>query len=570
MRKRDESLHTVLDVVCKNTGMTKEQLLHDDHVYHIDGMKKAAEMIRKGVAEDKIFYICGDYDVDGIMASAALVLGLGKLHAKRMVRLPKRFSEGYGLQTDMVKDCLDGQILITVDNGICAHNAIALAKEKNMTVIVTDHHLPAIDESTGKPIYPNADLIIDPNAVPDSADFNGYCGAGLAFKLCQELLKDDPILLKIQSFAAIATIADSVPMTFENRRIVKEGLKGALEPHGATTGLLALLDALGITSELNETKVGFKIAPVLNAPGRLEDAGAMKSLYLMIFEGSYARAQEMANSLIAINEKRKEESEKWENLTKEYVYEHHMQEDYPLVVHMSGIPEGIIGIIAGKLSEHFNSPFLLLGDSNVPGILKGSCRSDGRTDLKDLLDHTAEYMVQYGGHIMAAGIKLEEAKLTAFREAAKRYLAEKRQTAAEQTCDDYDLEAFEGGIRDIAAEIERFAPYGEGNPVPTFLLKNVKLRMRDNEYYRFLSDGKGVKLCGLDYDAVSFRGGEEYRQLNCPKYVTLYGTISMNRFRGKETVQFIYSKIISEEKEKEKSDLLNKLTTSAKERTGLQ
>ncbi len=192
-----------------------------------------------------------------------------------------------------------------------------------------------------------------------------------------DVVRNDPIIRKIQSLAAVATVADSVPLTHENRRIVKQGMKDMITQQGSTIGLYALLTELGLEDQIDEVKIGYKLAPVLNAPGRLLDNGAMQSLMLMIYEGEYGKAQTMAKQLVDINQTRKDESAKWSQLTEDYIREHHMGNDYPLVVHMSGIPEGIIGIIAGRMSELFQTPCILLGDNEETGQLKGSCRSDG-------------------------------------------------------------------------------------------------------------------------------------------------------------------------------------------------
>lgn len=541
LRQKNAELHSIADVVCSNTGMTKEALLHDTHTYRIDGLETAAQIIRDGIRAGKIFYIMGDFDVDGIMASAGMVMGLGRLHAKKMVRLPRRFTEGYGLQRETVMDCRDGQILITVDNGISSIDAVALAKEKGMTVIIIDHHLPVKDPGTDKPVYPDADCIIDPNAMPGSADFDGYCGAGLTFKLCQTLLGNDPIIRKIQSLAAVATVADSVPLTHENRRIVKQGMKDMITQQGSTIGLYALLTELGLEDQIDEIKIGYKLAPVLNAPGRLLDNGAMQSLMLMIYEGEYGKAQTMAKQLVDINQTRKDESAKWSQLTEDYIREHHMENDYPLVVHMSGIPEGIIGIIAGRMSELFQTPCILLGDNEETGQLKGSCRSDGCVDLKDLLDHTPEFLTRYGGHAMAAGIALKEENLDAFRTAAKHYLDGKRPEKSNETL--YDLEVTPKDAKNFAYEVEQYAPYGIGNPVPTFFMKDLTLMPNGSEYYKFISGEEGVKLFGEDFDAVSFHGREEYRELGYPRHVSLYGTLSVNRHLGYEKAQMVYTLI---------------------------
>jgi len=186
--KKDPSLHTVQDVVSTNTRMSVEDLLNDRNSYPIEQLRQAAELIRDAIQAHKTIYIAGDYDVDGICGSSILELGLICVHAKTVIRLPKRFSEGYGLKKETVEEFEDGQLLMTVDNGITSMEAIRRAKEKEMTVIVTDHHLPILDEETKAPILPDADVVIEPNAIPGSAKFNGYCGAGLAYRLCRMML----------------------------------------------------------------------------------------------------------------------------------------------------------------------------------------------------------------------------------------------------------------------------------------------------------------------------------------------------------------------------------------------
>ena len=269
---------TIKDVVLANTGMTEDELLIPKEHYHIDRLDEAAEIIKATAKTDTPISVVADYDADGICAAAVMWMLLRELGVKPKIRIPRRFSEGYGLSENII-DELEPGLLITVDNGIVAHAAIQKAKEKGFYVIVTDHHL-----SDGISL-PNADVIIDPNAIPGSADFNGYCGAGIAYKLAVEILgKDHPLVPVLLSFAAIATVADVMPLIHENRFIVKDGLE-SMTGKGRTIGLLALLERCGFESYITAKDIGFKIAPVLNAPGRLEDDGAMKSLRQLVFNG---------------------------------------------------------------------------------------------------------------------------------------------------------------------------------------------------------------------------------------------------------------------------------------------
>lgn len=540
--KKDPSLHTVQDVVSTNTGMSVEDLLNDRNSYPIEQLRQAAELIRDAIQAHKTIYIAGDYDVDGICGSSILELGLICVHAKTVIRLPKRFSEGYGLKKETVEEFENGQLLITVDNGITSMEAIRRAKEKEMTVIVTDHHLPILDEETKAPILPAADVVIDPNAIPGSAKFNGYCGAGLAYRLCRMMLGPKHwIMPRLLSLAAIATIADSVPLLYENRLIVKYGLKTMIDRRGNTKGLYALLCELNLDQHITESNVGFRLAPALNAPGRLRDDGAMDAFRLLTFEGPYAEAKEMAQALLEDNRLRRELSNEWTQKTIEKIEQSNMQNDYPLVIYEENIPEGIIGIVAGRVAEKFHAPCFLLGESSIPGIAKGSSRSDGICNLKELLDSNKDWLISYGGHAPAAGLKLHTGTIPEFRAALLRTMEGKRPELIEKN--EYDLKINQNQIETTIEELQKYAPYGEGNPMPVFYLEDLTLVPVGTEYYKLISNGKGVKLLSPKLEAVSFDGAEEYEKLHYPRHVSLLGTLSVHIFMNKTTNQMEYSHI---------------------------
>lgn len=562
---KDPRLRTVEEVVCANTGMTAKELLDDRNDYRIDGLSTAAAMLKKAVRKGQIIYIAGDYDVDGILATAILALALKALNAKMVLRLPKRFTEGYGLKRGMVDRFQDGQFLITVDNGISALDAVRRAREKGMEVIVTDHHLPVQDEQTGEARYPEANLIINPNAVPDSADFTGYCGAGIAFKLAAELLgTGHPMIPRLLSFAAIATVADSVPLTGENRRIVKEGLKTMVTRQGTTQGLYALLCALGLEEYVTAETVGFKLAPVMNAPRRLKDNGSMEVLKLMLYDGPYSEAKCMAERLLEDNRERKELSDRWTERVRETIIERNMSGHVPIVVYEPDIPEGVIGIVAGRVAEAFRSPCILFGQSARPEVLKGSGRSYGDIHLKNLLDENRNILIQYGGHGAAVGMSLERKNLETFRLSLMKTLSGKKRREA---CGDmYDLKIHEDDIGQVMEDIMAFGPYGEGNPAPVFLLENLALSPVGQAYYRYLQDGKGVKLLSPRLEAVSFGGGKEYQAMGTPSHVTLLGTLTTNYYMGKVQNQMEIRKMLPCKAKGSRSPLLCALEAEAKGR----
>ena len=554
MKKRRPELNTVSQVVCANTGMSAAQLLHDTRNYVIKGLDTAAQMIKEAIQEHRTIVVPGDYDVDGIMASSILYITLRSLGAHCIVRLPRRFSEGYGLKEKMVAEFEPGQLMITVDNGIASLEAIKLAKKKGMTVIVTDHHLPVTDEETGLPVYPEADLIINPNAIPGTADFNGYCGAGLAYKLAVELLgANHPLIPKLKSLAAIATVADSVPLVDENRRIVKEGLTAMVTKEGTTMGLYALLYLLYLNKCVTANHVGFKIAPAINASGRLRDNGSMDAFHLMVFDGTFQEAKEMAEKLLEDNKLRRELSEKWTKKAVTAIEQNGQQHDIPIVTYLPGVPEGIIGIIAGRLAEHFQSPCFVLGDTGNLEVIKGSSRSYGSVHLKKLLDQNQQFLLTYGGHAPAAGLSLEKEKFAGFRQALINAL---RGCVLQQDEEEYyDIQVSPAEVDKLMKELDQYAPYGEGNPSPVIMVNGLKLKPIDSQYYQTISAGRGIKLTTEELEAVSFDGAEAYKTLNNPKQVTLVGTLSRNYFNGKSKIQMEYQKVIPVETLLKKSPL---------------
>lgn len=566
-RKRDPLLHSIKDIVCKNTGMDAADLLSDRQQYSIENLEFAASMILDEVKKGRIFRIVGDYDVDGVMASAILSLTFQELKAKFTVRLPKRFSEGYGLRPEIVEEFNPGDFLITVDNGIAAMDAVKIAKEKGMAVIIIDHHLAAVDDMTGQPVYPQADFIIDPNAIPDSADFNGYCGAGLAYRLSLRLLqgkekKEHPLIPKLKSFAAIATVADSVPLIRENRRIVKEGFKTILDRQGSTKGLFALLCALDVREYMSEDIIGYKIAPVLNAPGRLRDDGAMDAFRFMVFDGSYEDAKKMAEKILEDNVTRRFLSDKWTEHAINEIAFGDMEYEHPLTLYLPGIPEGIIGIVAGRLAEYFKTPCFLLGDTRNPEWIKGSGRSYGKVHLKELLDRNKKYLVKYGGHAFAAGLTVKARHFHTFKQALQESL--KEESIAENDEDYFDLEISQKQIEATLEEIEKYGPYGEGNP--QILIKITDLTLISSggsNYYKTFFRGRGVKLFSWKIEAINYNGRKEYEALGTPRHVSLLGVMSRSCYMGKFRNQIEYHKISANKPVQSKSPLALRLADQA-------
>ena len=548
--KREGVPKTIAGLIKQNTGMSTETLMKDTKKYRIDGLSQARDMIQAAIQEKRHIYIFGDYDVDGICCGAVMTVGLRALGYEDhvTVRLPKRFSEGYGVSEKAIDEFEGNSLLITVDNGISAIEPIKKAKDKGMTVMVVDHHLPATD-GNGAPVYPDADLIIDPNAIEGSADFNGYCGAGLAYRIMCQLINDRKVLIRLLCLAAVATIADSVPLTYENRRIVRYGLHYMTDMGYATTGLFALLSLCDCNEYVSETDIGFKIAPCLNAPGRLYDDGAKQSFLLMSFEGDLREAKLMAEKQLTDNEKRKELSDEWTKKINEQIQKEHLEADNPMTIYAPGVPEGIIGIIAGRIAEEWHTPCILLGDAEQAGILKGSARSSGDVHLYNLLKHGEMYLLRFGGHAPAAGLSLKAENLNAFRHVMQDTLMNLYPGfTREEMPTVYDME-LDGRKRDqvlhVFEEVIRYSPYGQGNPAPVIRLKNlavVPVRTEDGlSNFRYLKNNAGILIHATDYSCISFKEPERYVAIGAPGCIDLVGSVQLHYYKGKFDYRFEFS-----------------------------
>ena len=244
--------------------------------------------------------------------------------------------------------------------------------------------------------------------------------------------------------------------------------------------------------------------------------------------------------------------------------ERNMSAHVPIVVYEPDIPEGVIGIVAGRVAETFGSPCILFGQSTETGVLKGSGRSYGGIHLKNLLDKNRNYLIQYGGHGAAVGVSMKRENLEPFRLSLIKSLSGKE--CGEEQGYLYDLKIHEDDIGQVMEDIIAFGPYGEGNPAPVFLLENLTLSPVGQTFYRYLKDGKGVKLLSPQLEAVSFGGGKEYQRMGAPRHVTLLGTLTTNYFMGKVRNQMEIRKMVPCEAKMSQSPLLHALEAEAKGR----
>lgn len=529
--KKVDSALTLEDVVKRNLGIgdihTIDSWMNKEYI--IENIDEVVSRIRRAVKNHIPIKIMGDYDTDGVTSSTILRLGIEKIGGHVTVRLPRRFSEGYGLSMKVIDETESG-LLITVDNGIAAISQIKAAKEKGLEVIVIDHHL-----RNDKNEIPDADVIIDPNALDNSADFNGYCGAGLAYKIVEKLCPE--LKETVLGLAAIGTVADVMKLREENYVIVKKGLQNLVQFNGRTCGTYALLAACGMDRFLDEKNIGFKISPIINAAGRMEDNGPLKVHRLLSMTGNLKACNEMTEELIDLNEQRKDMKITGTEAVLRNIEENHLRDDYPMIIYESGISEGIIGLVAGNISEEFHVPCLMFSDSNKEGVLKGSGRTYGDFNLKKMLDSHPEDFIGYGGHAEAAGMSIKKDMLNKLRDDMKKAAAPFRPTEVPDYVL-YDLEIDINDVVDTFIESRKYAPYGNGNPAPRYLIRSIQLEPMNGAFFATMGKyQQHIKFYSRGITLVAFDMAERWAADGEPKTLDIICELGVNHIQGKTYYQ---------------------------------
>ncbi len=440
--------------------------LHDPR--QMLGMDAAVDRLRAAVAQREPVLVCGDYDVDGVSGAALLVAGLRRAGGEVDYAVPRRLEHGYGLHASIVEQAADAgvRVLVTVDHGISAADAVTLARGRGMDVIICDHHLPP-------PTLPPATAILNPAQRDCAYPFKDLCGVGIAFKLLQALFGSEANeeLWPFLDLVALGTIADLVPLVGENRIFVKHGLAQL----AATTrpGLRALAQVAGFPLDgLGAGRVAFGLAPRINAAGRLDDATAAVRLLLTC---DPTEARELATQLDRQNRERQElEASILAEALAQAEAQHDFQRDRAIVLASPDWHPGVIGIVAARLVERFGRPTALIGIQGQEA--RGSARSAAGWHIADALGKCADLLLHYGGHRAAAGFSLHPDRIDAFRE---RFLS---LAAAELTDDDLvatlagdaevSLDALDLGLADLLAQL---APHGVGNPEPLLVARRLQV-----------------------------------------------------------------------------------------------
>lgn len=505
-------------------------------------LEKAAEILEKKIQEGCRIRIIGDYDIDGVTSTTILLKGLKRLGAKVDTCIPDRIKDGYGINEHLISKALEDGIdtIVTCDNGIAAYNEITEAKESRMTVVITDHHdVPFRDTKNGRKwIIPPADAVVNPKQQNCPYPNKNLCGAVVAWKLIWIMYENAGIpteeILTFTELAAVATVGDVMDLQGENRIIVKEGLHQL--SHTETPGLKALIQVNNLEhAEISSYHVGFVLGPCINASGRLDTASRALKL---LCEQDPVEAARLAGDLIALNESRKAMTEQGKEEAIEKVENSDLKNDRVLVIYLPDCHESLAGIIAGRIRELYNKPVFILTKGEKSA--KGSGRSIEAYSMYEELVKCRDFLEQFGGHPMAAGLSIKEENIERFRKRLNENCTLTEEDLRPKIVIDVPMPVSYIS-RELVEQLSLLEPFGKGNVKPLFAQKNLSvLNLRifgknHNVAKMKLTDGSGISV-----DAVYFGEAEKFAEFvkNHERIsVTYYPEI--NSYQGRETLQAV-------------------------------
>ena len=513
------------------------------HTYTYQNLIEAVMLFLEHVKRGSKIVIHGDYDADGINALNIFKTLCRALKITNVsIVAPCRFNDGYGLKTEhsmrYIKEGAD--LLITVDNGIAAIEAIRVASEK-MDVIVLDHHEAYVE--FGEVILPNATVIVDPHITggirDDGVPFDDLCGAGIALKFAECLIQKvkflsdeakENLINELTVFAAIATVADLVSLTEDNRLIVKKGLKLMNERH-MSAGLKALVNACSL-EKITSTDIAFTLGPIINACGRIQEYGAQKVVNILTATEYSEELESQVRELISINDTRKELTKE---VTKELLKTPFVKDNFILATSDTcGI--GFAGLVAAALVEEFNKPAVVLCkvDENT---YKGSGRSIDGFDLKAALDDCQNSILAYGGHPAACGLTVSKDNILPLREALNSITPES--DTSETVCYyDCEIPFNEDNLKEILSIQEGLEPFGMDNPKLVIRFNDIKLGNSLGNYYAFMGkNAEHLKLITPEANIVWFGGKEAFNAMGKPRKVNVFAGVGLNWWKGKSSIQ---------------------------------
>ncbi len=505
-------------------------------------MRKAVDILKEKISAQAKIRIIGDYDIDGVTSTYVLLKGLTRIGGKVDTYIPDRVADGYGIHEHLINRAEEDGIdtIVTCDNGIAAAAEIDMARKKNMTVIVTDHHEIPYREINGtrKVLLPPANAILNPKQSDCDYPEKGLCGAVVAFKLIIALYEEYGISRKeledYYELAAIATVGDVMDLQGENRILVKEGLRRLKDTENI--GLRELIRANGLEDmKITSYHVGFVLGPCINASGRLDTAA--RSLALLNAKDR-EKAARLAGDLTALNQSRKALTEKGKEEAIQMVETTSLGQDRVLVIFLPDCHESIAGIIAGRIREKYHRPSIVLtrGETGI----KGSGRSIEGYSMFEELVKCADLMTQFGGHPMAAGLSMEEKNVEEFRRRLNENCTLTEEDLRPKVIIDVPMPV-SYITRELIEQISLLEPFGKGNTKPVFAQKGLcVLESRVFGKNRNVAKVKLMDPSGTVMDGVYFGEAEEFVRFIEGKdsiSVTYYPEI--NIFRGRESIQIV-------------------------------
>lgn len=503
-------------------------------------MDKAVEILREKLEEGKRLRVIGDYDIDGVNATYILLEGLKRLGADADYDIPDRMTDGYGLNIHLIHRAYDDGVdtVLTCDNGIAAAEEIAFGKDMGMTVIVTDHHEVPFEEWGGKKQYllPPADAVVDPKRPDCEYPFPHLCGAAVAYKLMEALWesmgRDSEDLDDLIENVAIATVGDVMDLKGENRIFVKEGLQ--MLERTRNPGLRSLIECTGLADKtISAYHIGFVLGPCLNASGRLDTA---KRALRLLEAKTRKEADQLAWDLKALNDSRKEMTEKAVKEAELMVEASALKEDRVLVIYLPDCHESLAGIVAGRIRERYYKPAFVL--TNASEGLKGSGRSIEAYSMYEELSRCKDLLMRFGGHRQAAGLSMKRENLESFRKMINDHCTLTPKDLTEKVVIDMEMPfscVTEGLIRELAL----LEPFGKGNTKPVFAARNVRLMdMRVIGRKKNVLKMRAVDANGNTVEAVYFGDVENLSgRKDTLLSITYYPTL--NEYMGQATPQIV-------------------------------
>ena len=548
-QEENSTLHSIIYSIMKERNLSCQEKF-TSNPFLLKDMDKAVQILKQAKEKGQTIWIYGDYDVDGITSVSLCYLALGELGYQLEYYIPLR-DEGYGLNQEALKSIYEqgGRIVVTVDCGIVSEKEVAFANSLGMTMIITDHH-----EIQG--VLPAAAAVINPKRKENLYPFPSLAGVGTAFFLMTALFQEEGKRKEIEKYfdiVALGTIADIVPLVEDNRILVQQGL--ALLNKSQWTGLRILIKRLFAdyeTHHFSAYDVGFIIAPIFNAAGRLEDAKSSVKLFL---ETDSKKANAQIDYLIQNNLERRGVQEKILQHCLVEIQQKKLEEKNAIVIAKEGFHHGVIGIVASKLVDRFYKPTIIMEIKTEEGTATASCRSIAGINIVETLGELSHLLLRYGGHSGAAGFSILIEKIPVFYEELEKVLSHKLSEEILQKKLSITKELLPFQIQyPLLHDMNYLEPFGASNPAPIFALKHCHL-----DKIRLIGADKKHLMCNIHHgdtvfwNCVWFQAFDVYEELLFAEEVDVAFHLKLEIYRGRyqykifiEDIQI--SKNIKEEK----------------------